>query len=216
MKKTILISFIFTIIMASLIEKVWATSLGTIELVAINGADSTMVENLKISVYQVSQQDEQGNLKFAVGFENCTLDIEDLSEKNLENLNDYAKANANPMFSKVTDSNGKFTLNNLEFGKYLFVQENKTDEITMQTMLISVPELIDGKELTYEVTAKPKIVNKEMIDRNETQITRVARDEQLPYTGVLNWPIPVLVIVGIIIFCIAWLKVYSTSKKKVE
>ena len=55
-----------------------------------------------------------------------------------------------------------------------------------------------------------------MIDRNETQITRVARDEQLPYTGVLNWPIPVLVIVGIIIFCIAWLKVYSTSKKKVE
>ena len=216
MKKTILISFIFTIIMASLIEKVWATSLGTIELVAINGADSTMVENLKISVYQVSQQDEQGNLKFAVGFENCTLDVEDLSEKNLENLNDYAKANANPMFSKVTDSNGKFTLNNLEFGKYLFVQENKTDEITMQTMLISVPELIDGKELTYEVTAKPKIVNKEMIDRNETQITRVARDEQLPYTGVLNWPIPVLVIVGIIIFCIAWLKVYSTSKKKVE
>ena len=216
MKKTILISFIFTIIMASLIEKVWATSLGTIELVAINGADSTIVENLKISVYQVSQQDEQGNLKFAVGFENCTLDVEDLSEKNLENLNDYAKANANPMFSKVTDSNGKFTLNNLEFGKYLFVQENKTDEITMQTMLISVPELIDGKELTYEVTAKPKIVNKEMIDRNETQITRVARDEQLPYTGVLNWPIPVLVIVGIIIFCIAWLKVYSTSKKKVE
>ena len=216
MKKTILISFIFTIIMASLIEKVWATSLGTIELVAINGADSTIVENLKISVYQVSQQDEPGNLKFAVGFENCTLDVEDLSEKNLENLNDYAKANANPMFSKVTDSNGKFTLNNLEFGKYLFVQENKTDEITMQTMLISVPELIDGKELTYEVTAKPKIVNKEMIDRNETQITRVARDEQLPYTGVLNWPIPVLVIVGIIIFCIAWLKVYSTSKKKVE
>ena len=216
MKKTILISFIFTIIMASLIEKVWATGLGTIELVAINGADSTMVENLKISVYQVSQQDEQGNLKFAVGFENCTLDVEDLSEKNLENLNDYAKANANPMFSKVTDSNGKFTLNNLEFGKYLFVQENKTDKITMQTMLISVPELIDGKELTYEVTAKPKIVNKEMIDRNETQITRVARDEQLPYTGVLNWPIPVLVIVGIIIFCIAWLKVYSKSKKKVE
>ena len=83
----------------------------------------------------------------------------------------------------------------------------------MQTMLISVPELIDGKELTYEVTAKPKIVKKEIIDRNETQITRVARDEQLPYTGVLNWPIPVLVIAGIVIFCIDWLKVYSISKK---
>ena len=216
MKKTILISFIFIIIMASLISTALATSLGTIELVAINNTNSKAVEDLRISVYQVSQQDEQGNLKFAVGFENCTLNVEDLSENNLENLNDYAKANANPVFTEVTDSNGKFTLNNLEFGKYLFVQENKTDEITMQTMLISVPELMDGKKLTYEVTAKPKIVNKEIIDRNETQITRVARDEQLPYTGVLNWPIPVLVIAGIVIFCIAWLKVYSTSKKKVE
>lgn len=83
----------------------------------------------------------------------------------------------------------------------------------MQTMLISVPELIDGRKLKYEVTAKPKIVNKEMIDRNETQITKVARDEQLPYTGVLNWPIAVLVITGIVIFCMAWLKAYSTSKK---
>ena len=216
MKKTILISFIFIIIMASLIRTALATSLGTIELVAINNTNSKAVEDLRISVYQVSQQDEQGNLKFAVGFENCTLNVEDLSENNLENLNDYAKANANPVFTEVTDSNGKFTLNNLEFGKYLFIQENKTDEITMQTMLISVPELMDGKELTYEVTAKPKIVNKEIIDRNETQITRVARDEQLPYTGVLNWPIPVLVIAGIVLFCIAWLKVYSTSKKKVE
>ena len=216
MKKTILISFIFIIIMASLIRTALATSLGTIELVAINNTNSKAVEDLRISVYQVSQQDEQGNLKFAVGFENCTLNVEDLSENNLENLNDYAKANANPVFTEVTDSNGKFTLNNLEFGKYLFVQENKTDEITMQTMLISVPELMDGKKLTYEVTAKPKIVNKEIIDRNETQITRVARDEQLPYTGVLNWPIPVIVIAGIVIFCIAWLKVYSTSKKKVE
>ena len=216
MKKTILISFIFTIIMASLIGTALATSLGTIELVAINSADSTVVENLKISVYQVSQQDEQGNFKFAVGFENCTLNEEDLSENNLENLKDYAKANANPVLTKVTDSNGKFTLNDLEFGKYLFVQENRTDEITMQTMLISVPELIDGKELTYEVTAKPKIVNKEIIDRNEIKETRMVRDKQLPYTGVLNWPIPVLVIAGIVIFCIAWLKVYSTSKKKVE
>ena len=216
MKKTILISFIFIIIMTSLIGMVWATGLGTIELVAINNTGSKVVENLKISVYQVSQQDEQGKLKFAVGFENCTLNVEDLSESNLEQFKDYAKENANPVFTKVTDSKGKFTLTNLAFGKYLFVQENKTDEITMQTMLISVPELIDGKELKYEVTAKPKIVNKEMIERNETQINRIARDEQLPYTGVLNWPIPVLVIAGIAIFCVAWLKVYSTSKKKVE
>lgn len=70
--------------------------------------------------------------------------------------------------------------------------------------------------LKYDVTVKPKILNKEIVDKNENQRTEVAKDEQLPYTGVLNRPIPVLVVAGIAIFCVAWLKVYSTSKKKVK
>jgi sortase A len=33
---------------------------------------------------------------------------------------------------------------------------------------------------------------------------------------VLNWPIPVLVIIAIIIFCIGWLKAFTNSKKKTK
>lgn len=216
MKKIILSSLIFIMLMVSLIGTVCAASLGTIQFVAINNTDSNAVENLEISVYQVSKQDEQGNFSLSVGFENCTLNIDDFSESNLQNLKDYAKTNASPMFTKVTDLNGRFNLNNLELGTYLFIQENKENEITMQTMLISVPELTTENGLKYDVTVKPKILNKEIVDKNENQRTEVAKDEQLPYTGVLNWPIPVLVVVGIAIFCVAWLKVYSTSKKKVK
>lgn len=214
MKKIILSSLIFIMLMVSLIGTACAASLGTIQFVAINNTDSKVVENLEISIYQVSKQDEQGNFSFAVGFENCTLNIDDLSESNLQNLKDYAKTNASPVFTKITDSNGRFNLNNLELGTYLFIQENKEDEITMQTMLISVPELTTENGLKYDVTVKPKILNKEIVNKNENQRTEVAKDEQLPYTGVLNWPIPVLVVAGIAIFCVAWLKVYSTSKKK--
>ncbi|MEI3401038.1 MAG: hypothetical protein V8R51_01170 [Clostridia bacterium] len=216
MKKIILSSLIFIMLMVSLIGTACAASLGTIQFVAINNTDSKVVENLEISIYQVSKQDEQGNFSFAVGFENCTLNIDDLSESNLQNLKDYAKTNASPVFTKITDSNGRFNLNNLELGTYLFIQENKEDEITMQTMLISVPELTTENGLKYDVTVKPKILNKEIVNKNENQRTEVAKDEQLPYTGVLNWPIPVLVVAGIAIFCVAWLKVYSTSKKKVK
>ena len=216
MKKIILSSLIFIMLMVSLIGTACAASLGTIQFVAINNTDSKVVENLEISIYQVSKQDEQGNFSFAVGFENCTLNIDDLSESNLQNLKDYAKTNASPVFTKITDSNGRFNLNNLELGTYLFIQENKEDEITMQTMLISVPELTTENGLKYDVTVKPKILNKEIENKNENQTTEVAKDEQLPYTGVLNWPIPVLVVAGIAIFCVAWLKVYSTSKKKVK
>lgn len=215
-KKIILSSLIFIMLIASLIGTVSATDLGTIQFVAINNTDSNAVENLEVSVYQVSKQDAQGNFEFASGFEDCTLDVDNLSESNLENLKTYAKTNAEPLFTKTTDTNGKFTLTNLDLGTYLFVQENKTDDITMQTMLITVPELTVEDGLKYEVTAKPKILNKEIVDKNESSKTELVKDEQLPYTGVLNWPIPVLVIAGIAIFCIAWLKVYSTSKKKVK
>lgn len=215
-KKIILSSLIFIMIIASLIGTVSATELGTIQFLAINNTDSKAVENLKVSVYQVSKQDDQGNFEFASGFEDCTLDVDNLSESNLENLKTYAKTNAEPLFTKTTDTTGKFTLTNLDLGTYLLVQENKTDEITMQTMLITVPELTVENGLKYEVTAKPKILNKEIVDQNNSGKTELVKDEQLPYTGVLNWPIPVLVISGIAIFCVAWLKVYSTSKKKVN
>lgn len=215
-KKIILSSLIFIMLIASLIGIVSATYLGVIQFVAINNTDSKAVENLEVSVYQVSKQDAQGNFEFASGFENCTLDIDNLSESNLENLKTYAKTNAEPLFTETTDITGKFTLTNLDLGIYLFVQENKTDDITMQTMLISVPELTVENGLKYEVTAKPKILDKEIVDQNNSGKTELVKDEQLPYTGVLNWPIPVLVIAGIAIFCVAWLKVYSTSKKKVN
>lgn len=215
-RKIILSSLIFIMLIASLIGTVSATDLGTIQFVAINNTDSKAVENLEVSVYQVSKQDAQGNFEFANGLESCTLDIDNLSESNLENLKTYAKTNAEPLFTKITDANGKFTLTNLDLGTYLLVQENMTDEITMQTMLISVPELTVENGLKYEVTAKPKILDKEIVDQNNSGKTELVKDEQLPYTGVLNWPIPVLVIAGIAIFCVAWLKVYSTSKKKVN
>ena len=215
-KKIILSSLIFIMLISSLIGTVSATELGTIQFVAINNTDAKAVENLEVSVYQVSKQDAQGNFEFAFGFEDCTLDVDNLSESNLENLKTYAKTNAEPLFTKTTDTTGKFTLTNLDLGTYLLVQENKTDEITMQTMLISVPELTVENGLKYEITAKPKILNKEIVDQNNSGKTELVKDSQLPYTGVLNWPIPVLVIAGIAIFCVAWLKVYSTSKKKVN
>ena len=73
MKKIILSSLIFIILVASLVGTVLAVNLGTIQFVAINNTDSKTIENLEVSVYQVSTQDEQGNFKFAVGFENCVL-----------------------------------------------------------------------------------------------------------------------------------------------
>ena len=57
MKKIILSSLIFIILVASLVGTVLAVNLGTIQFVAINNTDSKTIENLEVSVYQVSTQD---------------------------------------------------------------------------------------------------------------------------------------------------------------
>lgn len=210
-KKMILINLIFIIFIELLCRTVNAVTTGTIIFTAINNSSDTVVENLQVSIYQVKKQDKEGVMQFSDGFENCTINTNNLSQDNIDNLKIYAKSNAQPVVVKTTDSNGKFNLTNLDLGIYLLVQESNNEDITMQTMLITIPELTIENGLKYEVIAKPKIVNTE-----KPIIKEEIKDTVLPYTGTLDWLVPVLAITGIIVFAIAWLKVYSTSKKKVN
>lgn len=210
-KKIVLISLIFVMFIQAFVSTVYASDLGKIEFVAINNSNSTPVENLEISVYQVKVQNAQGSFEFVQGFEQCQIDLDNLSETNLSNLADFAKANAEPILKETTNSNGEFILAELELGMYLLVQENKTGSVTMQTMLITIPELTVENGLKYEITAKPKIVDKV---NEETPSEDPIEDETLPATGTLDWLVPVLAVAGLVIFCISWLKVYTTSSKK--
>ena len=207
-KKIVLISFIFAIVILSIVNPVHAENLGKINFVAINNTNSEPVEGLEVSVYQVSSQDTNGNFILEEDFENCNIDINDLSEENLENLKNFAKENAETVFTKSTNEKGKFTLENLELGTYLFVQQNQTETIIMQTMIITIPELTTENGLKYEITVKPKI--NEVAHGGED----IPLEDELPSTGTLDWIVPILAIAGLVIFCIAWLKAYTTSKKK--
>lgn len=211
--KMILISLIFVLFMGLFQITSNAATVGNIYFKAINNKDSQPIANLEVSVYQVGIKDEDNNFEFAEQFKDCKIDIDDLSETNLENLKSYAKQHATPLISKTTDADGNFELENIDLGVYLFVQENETEKFTMQTMLVTVPDLTAESGLQYDITVKPKIINKKIVDDNDPKIID---DPTLPYTGVFTWQVPALVIAGIIIFCIAWLKVYSSSKKKVN
>ena len=81
----------------------------------------------------------------------------------------------------------------------------------MQTMLVTNPDPAENK-LNYDVIVKPKI----SVVVKDAPVSGMVTDTTLPYTGVLNWPVPVLVIIGIIVFCIGWLKFYTDSKKKIN
>lgn len=190
-----------------------AVEVGKFYFNAINNTNSEPVPELTVSVYQIGVQIENDEFVLSPNFEKCGLSINDLTEKNIEAFKSYAIQNAEPTFTKTTDSNGRFSLTDVTLGVYLFVQDSKTEDYTMQTMLVTIPELTEENGLVYELTVKPKIV---AVEKTAEVVVPPVTDTTLPYTGVLNWPVPVLVIIGIIIFCIGWLSFYTNSKKKVN
>ena len=82
----------------------------------------------------------------------------------------------------------------------------------MKTRFVQVPEIDEQGNSNNIIKVKPKItvVPEEPVDTS----TPSSNEDVLPYTGVLNWPIPVLVVVALVLFCIGWLKLYTNSKKK--
>ena len=214
--KTILSNLILVLLICLLQVNTYATTSGKIYFKAVNNTTAQPVAELKVSIYQIGIKNDEGKFVLSEGFQNCTLNFDNLTESNIENIKLFAKQNAKPVYTQTTDANGKFNLSNLNLGLYLCVQDSNTDQYTMQTMLVSVPELSSQNGLEYEVTVKPKIVNIEKKTENTATIPQKVTDEKLPYTGVLNWPIPILVILGIIIFCIGWLKFYTEPKKKLN
>ena len=135
-KKIILISLILVMATLAIVNPVHAENLGKINFTAINNINSEPVESLEVLVYQVSSQDLDGNFTFEIGFENCEVNIDDLSEENLEKLKNFAKENAEPIFIKTTNEKGKFTLEDLELGIYLFIQQNQTEAICAVNLLL--------------------------------------------------------------------------------
>lgn len=213
MKKKILVSSIllvlFILIFAN--QNIFAAQTGTINFKAID-SDGYEVNNLEVAVYQVAKFEDS---KFIATDEFNMFDIENLSNENIVSMQEYASENLEYSLTKTTNDKGEFTLNNIEAGKYLLVQNSREDYCTMQTMFVSVPE-ITNTEINYEITVKPKIAVIDAYGGWEEDVIEPATTpkSELPNTGVLNWPIPVLAITGIILFCLLWIIFYSKKKVK--
>jgi hypothetical protein len=212
--KFIILSTIFLILILNIpIFSFAVTQTGTLNFTVLESTSKEAVSNISFNIYQIGTKNDQSNFEYSTGFENSNLDIDTLTEENINIMQKYAVENAEPINTKTTDLNGKFTISELPEGAYLIVQTNNKDTYTVQTILIQIPEIEANGNYNYNITAKPKASKVEIIDlETETTINEMATI--LPYTGVLNWPVPVLVVIAIILFCIGWLKAFSNSKKK--
>lgn len=175
----------------------------------------------EISIYEVaSLYLGDGNMAYALTdeFEGCTavLDVTDTSLPTV--LAQYVKDNGITGKAEKVSDKGNVTFDGLELGLYLMVQTASSDTYeTISPFVVTVPIEDDG-EWDYSVDASPKVgVVTVVTTPDETTAPddeTTPAEPNLPQTGQLNWPIPVLAVGGMILFAIGWVIKNSDKDEK--
>ena len=123
-----------------------------------------------------------------------SLNTSRLKEKTKE-LETVSRNNQNYTATGKTNESGVCAFTGLEPGLYLVYRLEGNEDHSVESFLISVPNIIDGV-IKYDVSAKPKVL------RGPIEPEKPTYRPFIPLTGITRWPFPVLVISGIIFIII--------------
>lgn len=165
----------------------------------------TNVGGGSLTLYRAGDvKEDDGNYSFALtaAFAGSGASLAEVSSPALgKTFAGYAKEQNISGETKKIDKNGSVSFENLKPGLYLLVQTEAAEGYNPVTpFLVSVPMQEDGSYV-YNVDASPKV---ELEKEPAKPVTPSKPDPSLPQTGQLNWPIPVLVIAGLLLFSFGW------------
>jgi len=155
-----------------------------------------------------------------------------------EILTDFINSNGIKGICAQTNDSGTAFVGNCRTGLYLVVAQEMPADIPYgqaDPFLISLPMICsDGNTLEYSVKATPKIPiesdnNTDVSDNNTatdntatsipngtvrpTDSTSPTKPSQLPNTGMLKWPIPIMAAAGPLLFAFGYLDVIGRKKR---
>lgn len=173
---------------------------------------NTAVPGGTLVLYRVGDiHEDDGNYRFvpAEPFAGCVKTFDDIQSDALaQKLADYAKENEINGLGKEIDSKGQIAFT-VEPGLYLLVQSKAAGGYEAAApFLVSVPMNIDGSYV-YDVDASPKV---EVEKTPQPSPTPTPKPPTLAQTGQLNWPVPVLAILGLCLFSLGWLLRFGRKK----
>ena len=163
----------------------------------------TPISGGSLTLYRVGDiAEDDGNYSFALteAFLASGASLDDLSAPDLaETLAGYAGNTSGVTKTIAADGSAAFT--ELELGLYLAVQTDAAPGYSrLAPFLVSVPYMEDGT-YQYEIDATVK----GELERTPTPTEpEKPSDPSLPATGQLNWPIPVLATLGVLLFATGW------------
>lgn len=130
------------------------------------------------------------------------------SDVSLENLGDDDAASAKALADyaeqqhlegdtrEIGDNGARYE--GLTVGVYLVIQKNPAEGYyPIEPFLISLPA-VEDERYVYDVAAAPKAAPKKGDVSDDSSESSTESSEDLPKTGQLKWPIPVLIISGLV------------------
>ena len=169
-----------------------------------------------LTIYRVAKVDSfDGNYFFSYldEFKECEIPVTDLYSSELPGeLRNIAANKKVSGTTKDIDKNGFVKFEDLELGLYLVVQNRAANGYyKAEPFLVSVPQNIDGVYV-YDADASPKT---SLVPKTEPPDIP-EKDDELPDTGLNNWPVPVLAGTGLAVFCTGCILKASARKKNNE
>ena len=205
-------------------------SSGSITVVMINKADKQPLENRDVTVIKVadcSYTDSDISFSLNSDFSDTGADLD--NPESAETLYSSVKSKGINGLTEKSDADGKAVFSSCELGAYLVYSP---DEI-FAPFLVFVPMVTDDG-ICFDITAEPKI---DIPDETEpatdadTNTTKPASGtdtqtssqpsspsspsskEKLPQTGMLQYPIPILGLCGVLMFSKGFI-MYVNGKKE--
>lgn len=170
--------------------------------------DRTPVSGIEFRLYRVADISTDGKFTatddfagYALSFDALTSDDWTVLAGTLEE--DVAKDRLEPAMRGKTDAQGTIFFSDCLQGLYLLVGDKHTLEdctYTPQSLLVSLPSMYSDGGWEYEVISEPKFSSNSEDDQSSSLSSDSSGDDRLPQTGQLQWPIPVMFLLGTGVF----------------
>lgn len=174
-----------------------------------------------LTLYRVGAvHEDNGSFRFVLcgDFTECTVSLDNLQAQELaKTLANYAAEHKLSGTRQEIGTDGKILFRDLELGLYLLVQDQAAPGYEKaEPFLVTVPMQENGSYY-YDLDASPKVeLKKEPAPPATTPSTNPPTEpgDKLPQTGQLNWPIPVLAVLGLLLIAIGWALCLSREKNR--
>ena len=129
-----------------------------------------------------------------------SLNTSQLKEKTKE-LETVSRNNQNYTATGKINESGICVFTGLDPGLYLVYRLEGSEDHSVESFLISVPNIFDGV-IKYDVSAKPKVLKGPIVPVEPEVPEKPTYRPFIPLTGIIRWPFGVLVLSGIVLILI--------------